>query len=155
MTKAVATSFLKDNSEGNTLYPSSLPCFILVLVLATVMERGLSEEHCGGNKSVDCVRITMTLWCGELQQASTAGQMSILDGTLVFDWKRERNTPLCCLTDCPSFIVSSPPPCPPVHGGEPQYMGDDKMQGGRVGPGQGAVQSGSLPCSWSGQQSPL
>lgn len=58
MTKAVATSFLKDSSDGNTLYPSSLPCFILVLVLATVMERGLSEEHCGGNKSVDCVRIT-------------------------------------------------------------------------------------------------
>lgn len=51
MTKVVATSFLKDNSEGNTQYPSSLPCFILVLVLATVMERGLSEEYCGEIKA--------------------------------------------------------------------------------------------------------
>lgn len=94
MTKVMATSFLKDNSEGNTLYPSSLPCFILVLVLATVMEQGFSEEHCGGNKSVDCVRITITLWCGELQQASTAGQMSILDGTLEFLIGKEKHTTL-------------------------------------------------------------
>lgn len=41
MTKAVATSFLKDSSDGNTLYPSSLPCFILVLVL----DDKLAEEH--------------------------------------------------------------------------------------------------------------
>lgn len=45
MTKVVATSFLKDNSEGNTQYPSSLPCFILVLVLATVMEREIGRAH--------------------------------------------------------------------------------------------------------------
>ena len=67
MTKVVATSFLKDNSEGNTQYPSSLPCFILVLVLASD-GTGTFRRVLWGNKSVDCVRITMTLRCGELQQ---------------------------------------------------------------------------------------
>ena len=92
---------------------------------------------------------SLTLWCGELQQASTAGQMSILDGTLLFLIGKEKETHhFVVLQTAHPLLFLGPPPCP-------LYMEDDKMQGGRVGPGQGAVQSGSLPCSWSGQQSPL
>ena len=36
----------------------------------------------------------MTWWCGELQQASTAGQMSILDATLEFLIGKEKHTTL-------------------------------------------------------------
>ena len=63
----------------------------------------------------------MTWWCGELQQASTAGQMSILDATLEFLIGKEKHTTLVSYRHPLLFLVPLPAPCTwrgaPVYGG--------------------------------------
>lgn len=73
---------------------------------------------------------SLTLWCGELQQASTAGQMSILDGTLLFliGKEKERHHFVVLQTAHPLLFLG-PPPCPLYMEGSPSIWGMTRCRG--------------------------